>query len=761
MRSSSLLFRPFACLILAIAILPLSSTAGRAAERLELPRLDWQPRSDWLSVRQAGAKGDGKADDTAAIQQTFDQVVPGTTVYFPPGTYRITQKVTITGPAIGVSVIGHGRNTTLVWDGEAGGKLFEDNGVSTSRYVGLTFEGCGKAAVGFNHYSTNRFETEVLHRHLAFRNFTEAGLVAVKQDRYALAETTFDNCLFENCGRGTSFTSFNDYNWTFDGCEFRDCDIAIDCHHGNFYVRNSHFENSRTVDIRALPEHGCSLRRCTSRGSQQFLTFQNSVSPFTIQDCHIAGWKSPDGAIQLSGAPVILFDCSFTEPPSNAAPVNTRRATQRIITSQNKAPECEALVRGPNEKFRYEVPAGELQGSLHSADRSFFRTTASMPGKVFDAKVDFGATGDGRTDDTAAIQKCIDAARLHGKGAIAYLPSGVYVIKETLKITGRNYYVGGSGFLSKLFWKGAEGGTMVQVSEPDHVTLELLAIGNHDVGMMNNGIDVLQQGTSKPSWMTYDHVFVFGMYQKQPFRKGLQLQNLGPQETVKIDGVQGNIRLQDCARATVLAGTSFEGSVVVEGHSPQRDGFLGFLTRLSTITTHGLYVRDNHSVVMSDFYIEQADNGFVFEGSSDLPPGRITLQGGKLQFNVPKDKPDEGTAMTLKDYHGQVFFGHNQFYVNPPDVRINNSGQASTELTIMATIFYKTRLQLLGDKSLKLRLIGNEGIDHVTAEGDVTYLDATDKDVAAAAEQLKVAFDELRELGQWDLKLNHSETSSH
>lgn len=34
----------------------------------QIPALDWQQRSDWVNVRAAGAVGDGKADDTAAIQ---------------------------------------------------------------------------------------------------------------------------------------------------------------------------------------------------------------------------------------------------------------------------------------------------------------------------------------------------------------------------------------------------------------------------------------------------------------------------------------------------------------------------------------------------------------------------------------------------------------------------------------------------------------------------------------------------------------------
>ena len=730
------------------------TSAATGAESLELPRLDWEPRSDWLDVRRAGAKGDGRTDDTEALQNVFDQIEPGTTVYLPAGTYRVTKTLLAKGPAIGVSVIGHGRDTTLLWDGPAGGVLFQDDGISSSKIVGLNFEGQGKAAIGFHHFSTCRFETEVLHQHLAFRNFTDAGLLAAKNDAYALAETTFDNCLFDHCRRGAVFVSFNDYNWTFDGCEFRACDIGLECRHGNFYVRNTHFQDSRTVDVLAQPEHGCSLRRCTSSGSHRFLDFSNSVSPLTVQDCQVADWKATDGAVLLNGAPVTMFDCRFSKPPNADPPVRALRASQRLILSENAADGSRELVADGNQSHRYTVPAGQRKRALHSADQRFFRSTALVPGKVFDAQRDFGAKGDGHSDDTAALQRCIDAARLHGRQAITYLPTGVYNVTETLKITGRDYFVGGSGFLTKLYWRGTEGGTIVEVHEPDDVTLQHISIGNHDIGPMNNAIDVLQTGSAPHTRMTYESVFTFGMYQKEPFRKGLHLRDLGPEETVVLLGVQGNLRLIDSAAATILARTTFEGSVIVEGTSPHRDGFLGFLTRLSTITRHGLYVRDNHSIVMSDYYIEQADNGFVFEGSPEVAPGRITLQGAKLQFNVPKEKPTEGTAMTVNDYQGQIFFGPGQFYIEPSDVRIKNSGITQPELFILSSLFYRTKLDVSGNP-LKLRLLGNEGVGHVAGDGQTKYPPSSGLESQAALSDLSRAFDDLRRLGEVDLRLSH------
>ncbi|MGB2824366.1 MAG: glycosyl hydrolase family 28-related protein, partial [Phycisphaerae bacterium] len=721
-----------------------------------LPSLDWEPRSDWLNVRRFGAKGDGKADDTEALQRALDQVRSGSTVYLPAGTYRVTETLTLKGPLIGVLIVGHGGGTRIVWDGAAGSNVFTDDGVSYSRFVGLTFDGRNKAAVGFYHYSTKRFETEVTHQHLAFFGFTGAGVLAARGDRYALAETTFDNCWFENCRRGVAFISFNDYNYTFDGCEFRRCDIGIECRHGNFYARNCHFRDSRIVDVLAQPEHGCSLRRCTSRGSDRFLDFANSVSPMTIQDCHVAEWKSRDGAVLLNGAPVIMFDCGFSDPPGPEGPVRVMRAGQRLIVSENVARGSAEVVRDSTRARLYRVPAGQRKGSVRSAERRFFRAAVRIPGKVFDARRDFGAKADRSSDDTLAVQRCIDAARAGGKGAIAYLPTGDYVIKDTLRISGKDYFVGGSGFQTRLIWRGAEGGTMVAVHDPDHVTLGNMAVGNHDSGPMTNGVDVLQTGSGRPSHMTYDGLFVYGMYQKQPLRKGLRLNRLGTEAVVVLSHVQGNLRFTDCARATILAGTSFEGSVIVEGKDKRRDGFLGFLTRLATLTTHGLYLKDNQSIVMSDLYIEQADNGFVFEGSPDCPRGRATIQGAKLHFTVPKGSSGKGTAMTLGNYGGEIFFGHNQFYVEPAAVRVAHTGTSPVELFLLANLFYRTRLAVTRDKTLKLRLLANEGVANVSpADSSVSYLETTDVEPQEALKALPRALDDLRRLGEVDLRLNH------
>jgi len=746
--------------VAAITLLCVSATKwGQASPTAQIPALNWTERSDWVNVKTdvtPAAVGNEIVDDTAALQAAFDQVGDGATLYLPPGTYRITKTLALIGPRHGVLVVGHGCDTKLVWDGEEGGKLFMDNGVAYSRYVGLVFDGQGKGAVGFHHFSDRRFETEVRHQHMAFLNFTDAGVLADPSDKFALAETNFENCLFENCRRGVAFTQFNDYDYTFEGCEFRQCETGIECRHGNFYARNCHFEGSRVVDILSAPEHGCSVRRCTSVGSAQFLRFGNSVSPMTIQDCHVSGWTGNRGAILLSGAPVILFDCAFTNPPDKNTPVGILRDGQRLIVSENRTEGTDNVL--PTAHFRdvhktrvYEIPSGKRKGAMLSAQQRFLQDKVEMPPKIFDAKENFGARGDGKTDDTAALQKAIDAARQYGKGALTYLPTGHYVITDTLRVTGKDYVIGGSGWMTRLHWRGAEGGTMMSIHDPQNVTLENLTVGSHDAGSMGNGIDIEQTGSDKPSHITYDWVFVFGMYQKQPFRKGLHLKGLGDKAVVLMRYVQGNLRIIDSARATILGNTTFEGSVVVEGKDKRRTGLLGFMTRLSTIVTHGLYLRDNHSIVMSDFYVEQSENGFVFEGSNDDPPGRATIQGAKVHFTVPKDAPEKGAAMTINNYGGQIFLGHHQFYVEPEAVRINHVGSQPLDLFIIGSCFYRTYVDVTKDDALKVYLLGNETVGKQERIAEDTM-------DTKQLEQIAPAFDDLRRLGEVDLKLNYGLT---
>ncbi len=396
----------------------------------------------------------------------------------------------------------------------------------------------------------------------------------------------------------------------------------------------------------------------------------------------------------------------------------------------------------------YIIPAGKRKGMLTSAEQSFLRETEAVPDTVFDAKRDFGAKGDGVTDDTAAIQKTIDAARLKGKGALAYLPTGIYVVKNTLVITGANYRVGGSGFRTGLTWRGTAGGTMLEVRDPVHVTLENINVGSHDVEVpMHNRIDILQTDSGKPSHMTYDNVTVFGMYQKQPLNKGLWLRGLGKNAVVVAPHMQGNIHLIDCERATVLLNNTYEGSLVIEGKGKLRDGFTGVLMHLATGVTHALYLNNNQNFTASDFYVEQADAGYVFQGDDDDPPGRATIESPKLQM----PKPD-AVAYDIRNYRGQITFCPVQYYCEPATMQLNQQGAAPLDIILAGCSFYSTRLTPNKTDAAHLATLGNLSIN-TKLEG----LQADDNYTPDTLQKLSLALDDLRTLGALDLRLNHPE----
>ena len=157
----------------------------------QLPELTWEKRSDWIDVTRdvtPAAVGDGVADDTEALQAAFDKVrTKGSsfsTVYFPPGTYRIIRTIApkriglppgTTGGAgwVPMHIRGHGRSSRIVWDGATGGRMFRSLSASYATFIGIVWDGQGKAAEGFIH--DGEVETKVTHQHEAFMNFVEVG----------------------------------------------------------------------------------------------------------------------------------------------------------------------------------------------------------------------------------------------------------------------------------------------------------------------------------------------------------------------------------------------------------------------------------------------------------------------------------------------------------------------------------------------------------------------------------------------------------
>jgi hypothetical protein len=743
----------------------------------QLPELNWEQRSDWLNVKtgMAGigpaAVGDGVADDTAALQAACNMArhlddARFSTVYLPPGTYRITSTIEpVTNRNMQgherspINIRGHGRSTRIVWDGPEGGTMFSSRGMGYSSYIGLVWDGRGKAARGWIDLPGAASHTK--HQHSAFMNFTDIGAGTIPGGGDYLDSSQWRNCLFINCGKGLSVANFNDYNWTIDGCNFYDCGYGIWNRNGNFYARNCHFQRSKQADIGDISGiHGSSARRCTSVGSRSFLEHSGSAM-FTVQDCHVSGWTNPDGAIRV-GSPTLIFDCVFTNAPSANPPVPLNG--QSGVHSDNRT--STAALFGGDTTNMVEVPPGKRGGSITSAQQSFFSSEAAIPTRVFDVKRDFG--GD--------VQRAIDAARGYGRGAVAYLPRGNYQVSRTINITGANYYVQGAGIFSTgISWRGDKVGPVILVSDPQNVTLEHMAMRH------TGGVVALRQVSTipRPSRMHYEHLELGGGPTALPHtfteRGAFEAVGLSKDSVVTIwDAYSGGggMSFDNCSSARILfnvGGHHSMGCIRVKGTQIDRSGFFGIQTCQSR-----LRIEDNQSVVASDVYVEQMGmhtwsigSYAHLQGSPTLPAGRVTISGPKICGLRGQGSPSFENYFTVNDYRGQLSSVMSQYY-NPnegydPDkkaFKIVCTGEAPLDVLLMANQYQQASKSppsvlpvIEGGPNVTRTLLGTRfSLLQWHQSAPVPNVLHTDSLRLAAQ-----ALDHFRELGEHDLRLNYPE----
>lgn len=741
--------------IAAVIMVVVSSLIGPVAGASNVPALDWTPRSDWVNVKTAfGAVGDGVHDDAPNIQAGIDATGSGETLYFPPGTYRIGATLSIDKHPIGMSLIGCGSKTTLSWAGPAGANLLVDYGGSRKRFIGFVFDGHNSAAVGFDNSDFKSFDTETRWQNIDFRNFSVAGLQSDPKANMPIAETSIENCIFDHCAQGIVITKYNDYDFNIAGCDFLACGAGIHCVHGNFYARECFFEGSKIADIVARgAEHGCSIRRCKSEGSAKFVDYACEVSPLSVDDCFVAGWTGDSGAIALDAPPVSLHQVTFANPPDRKPAI--RCASGQVVIACALTTVPGAPVFADPRPNVYDISAGPTPGvvSLSGAKiRSFVNPSPAVPSRIFDAAADFGAKGDGVADDTAALQKTIDAAAKYGKGALAYVPHGIYRVSATLNVTGADYAFGGSGLRSALIWSGPKGASIVSVDNPQRIRIENIAIGHGDNGIMDDAYDV-DVTASGPCKLTCDGLYVYGMYQKTSAARGLRLNRLGPGAAIVLEHFQGNLDVFDSARATVIGNDTYEGAITVDDSVTQNaDGFLGFMMRLTTGDVYPLIVKHSNSIILTDYYTEQGWNGPELSGDAANKPGLVVISGPKCQFSPGPGEPPH--FLTIDNYRGVVVYGPDQFYTRPNLFDIEQSGANPVDVILLGNAFYGVSLTTSLSGAGRLIALGNQLRGARYATDNAKGAAPEDSSDSTAANALTAAFDRYARLGQYDIALN-------
>lgn len=141
------------------------------------------------------------------------------------------------------------------------------------------------------------------------------------------------------------------------------------------------------------------------------------------------------------------------------------RTTSAMPPKQTLAHRCAAAVFAAALAAVIPSLAAQAQ-SIPATGDEFVGPFASWA----NVKTIYGAKGDGVTDDTAALQRALNAVGKNGANPVLWIPAGTYVISSVLIVSNVEdiSILGQDPSVTVIKWAGASGGTMLHVSGIDY-----------------------------------------------------------------------------------------------------------------------------------------------------------------------------------------------------------------------------------------------------------------------------------------------------
>lgn len=454
------------CLVLGLSFQP-ASAATSGGEEFVGPFPSWRDLK-----RDYGAKGDGQANDTEALQWALMDLTKHTNfsvLYVPAGVYRLTEPVRTLRKAhtdaLGVALIGEDPATTVfLWDGPRGAPMLTWD-AWYSKISRLTLDGAGRAGAAL--FYGPAFSTYNETSDLVFRD-AQAGIHFGEESTQGQAENAVLRCRFLRCSlAGVLTENWNSMDiWVWNS-RFDDCRFGLLNQMGNFHAWHNLFLRSTEADIATRNLMVFSFVGNTSLGSRRFLDFDTGHSwgaPTTIAANRILD-PTADFPLKLGNAgPYLVMDNAFKLPAGT-----TNRAVKMTWADQTFVGNRYTATNAVAENGRFRRIA-EQTVSPDQIDASLPTLPPTPPRRertVFE--VSAGA-------DANAIQRAIDdAAKIAGQRPVVHLAKGTYPVARTLVVPARCVVQligdGAGETATVLRWTGPADGVLLRLEGPSFATL--------------------------------------------------------------------------------------------------------------------------------------------------------------------------------------------------------------------------------------------------------------------------------------------------
>ena len=389
------------------------------------------------------AVGNGTADDTLAIQGCIDYATAhgGMAVYFPSGKY-LTQSLSLKD---NVTLFGFDSSTTrLVLKGGAFSPLLHGETINNT-ISGLALDGNSDIQV-------NNVNLIVLKGGLY--NFNNVVLT----DGFDLLTlnitdaVTMCNVIFGNAIESALTTSgtgiINANSLTFKNLSVLNGKYCIDNKVNNAVFTDIYSTANTVTAIRNNSNNSVFVGKIVNAvnthenlGVDNYFDFYNRGGTVkTLIDNEAANRENADAALQTNIESEAL------------ARENADAALQTNIESEALAREnadAALQTRIESEVLDRETAIAEIENEI-------------LLSKLYVNVKNFGATGDGITNDTVAINNALSYLKNNGRGTL-FFPAGTYLFTPPLKIDVAHIYIKGSGSGSSVLLANSATGNIIEI----------------------------------------------------------------------------------------------------------------------------------------------------------------------------------------------------------------------------------------------------------------------------------------------------------